>query len=58
MRDEIRNAMNRGEITLAVMADFLKAFDTVIYKTVILKLHAQGFSKDSLRWMASIRPNR
>ena len=53
MRDEIRNAMNRGEITLAVMADFSKAFDTFTYKTEILKLHAQGFSKDSLRWITS-----
>ena len=58
MRDEIRNAMNRGEITLAVMADFSKAFDTVTYKTVILKLHAQGFSKDSLRWITSYLTGR
>ena len=53
IRDDIRNAMNRGEITLAVMAYFSKAFDTVTYKTVLLKLHAQGFSKDSLRWITN-----
>ena len=58
MRDEIRNAMNRGEITLAVMADFSKAFDTVTYKTILLKLHAQGFSKDSLRWITNYLTGR
>ena len=51
MQDDIRNAMKRGEITLAVIADFSKAFDTVAYKTVLLRLHAQGFSKESLRWI-------
>ena len=58
MRGEIRNAMNRGEITLAVMADFSKAFDPVACKTVILKLYAQGFSKDSLRWITSYLTGR
>ncbi len=43
--------MKRGEITLAIIADFSKAFDTVAYKTVLLRLHAQGISKESLRWM-------
>ena len=31
--DDILKAMKRGEVTIAVMADFSKAFDTVAYET-------------------------
>ena len=42
-------AMNKGEITVAVMADFsAKVFDTVAYETVLQKLHKFGFSKLSM----------
>ena len=33
IRDDILKAMKRGEVTIAVMADFSKAFDTVAYET-------------------------
>ena len=45
--------MKRGEVTIAVMADYSKAFDTVAYETVLIKLHQLGFSKSSLMWIAS-----
>ena len=56
MRDDIRTAMKRGEITIAVLADFSKAFDTldtVAYEKVLLKLYGQGFSKNSLQWITN-----
>ena len=45
MRDDIIHAMKSGEVTLAVLADFSKAFDTVDYKTLISQLNVLGFSK-------------
>ena len=35
------------------IADFSKAFDTVLYPTVLRILHSQGFSKNYLRWVTS-----
>ena len=53
MRDDIRKAMNKGEVTLMVMADFSKAFDTICFRTTLLKLHKVGFTKPSLEWLLS-----
>ena len=58
MRDNIITAMNKGEITIAVMTDFSKAFDTVAYETVLQKLHQFGFSKHALKWFASYLSKR
>lgn len=58
MRDDIQRAMKRGEITIAVLADFSKAFDTVSYPIVLRKLHSQGFSKDYLKWVTSYLTGR
>ena len=58
MRDDIQRAMQRAEVTIAVLADFSKAFDTVSYPTVLRKLHSQGFSKNYLRWVISYLTGR
>ncbi len=58
MRDDIHRAMKRGEVTIAVLADFSKAFDTVSYPTILRKLHRQGFSKDYLKWVTSYLTGR
>ena len=50
IRDDIVHAMKCGEVTLMVLADFSKAFDTIKYKTVLKKLGLLGFSKDYLKW--------
>ena len=50
IRDDIIRAMKRGEVTLMVLADFSKAFDTIKYKTVLEKLSLLGFSKEYLKW--------
>jgi len=49
MRDDILQAMQRGKVAMAVLADYSKAFDTVGYETVLKKMHSIGFSKDYLR---------
>ena len=50
IRDDILRAMKRGELTLMVLADLSKAFDTIKYKTVLTKLNRLGFSNEYLTW--------
>ena len=50
--------MNRGEVTIAIMEDFSKAFETVVYETFLCKLHKLGFSKSSLHWIVSYLTDR
>ena len=47
-----------GEATIAVLADFSKAFDTVSYPTILRERHGQGFSKDYLKWVTSYLTGR
>ena len=53
IRDDILRAMKRGEVTIADLADFSKAFDTVAYQTVLSKLHRLGISNTFLKWIIS-----
>ena len=57
-RAVILRAMKRGKVTIAVLADFLKAFDTVAYQTVLSKLHGMGFSNTFLKWTISYLTER
>ena len=50
-RDDLIRAMKRGEVTMMVMADYLKAFDTVRFKSILTEMHVMGFSKSFLNWM-------
>lgn len=45
LRDDILRAMQQGEVTMAVLADYYKAFDTIAFETVPRELHGLGFSK-------------
>lgn len=58
IRDDILTAMKKGEVTIVVIADFSKAFDTVAYQTIINKLHHIGFSKNTLTWVVSFLTDR
>ena len=51
IRDDLLRAMKRGEVSLMVLADYSKAFDTVRFKTVLTKMHSLGFSNEFLTWM-------
>ena len=57
-KNDILKAMDRGEITLALLADFSKAFDTVDFEILIKKLHALRFSKSTLYLIANYLSNR
>ena len=48
IRDDIIKSMNHGEITLAVLADYSKAFDTMNFAKLIPKLYKIGFSKNAI----------
>ena len=53
IRDDTLRAMKKSEVTLIAFADFCKAFDTVDYSVVLSKLHAKGFTGNSLNWVLS-----
>ena len=46
LRDDILRAMDRGEVTISVFADYSKAFDTIDYETLIRKLYNLKISKN------------
>ena len=58
IRDDIKRAMKRKEVTLMVLADFSKAFDTVCFKTTLKKFYKLGFSKNYLKWLLSYLSGR
>ena len=58
LKDDIKNAMQRGEVTLAVFADFSKAFDTVDYKILLSHLSKIGFSNHLLKLISNYLSNR
>ncbi len=58
IRDDIIRAMRRGEVTLMVLADYSKAFDTVNFRSVITKMHSMGFSKNFLHWILAYLTKR
>ena len=49
IRDDIKLAMKKKGVTLMVLADFSKAFDTVCFKTTLKKFYKLGFSKNYLK---------
>ena len=58
IRDDILNALDRGEVTIAVTTEFSKAFDTVDYFTVLRKLHSLNISTSTLNLIASYLTDR
>ena len=48
--DDIKTSMNKSEITIAIFADYSKAFDTIDFYTLMQKMHTFNFSKDFLYW--------
>ena len=58
IRDDIVGAMNKGEVTLATFLDYSKAFDTVDFKTLLIKLRRIGFSNRATMLMLSYLSDR
>ena len=57
-KDDIKKAMKSGEVTLATLVDFSKAFDTIAHDKVITKLHKLGFSPQFLILISSYLSHR
>jgi len=58
LRDEIRKAMNKNEITLAIMIDYSKAFDTIDHSIMVRKLRNLGFGSSVIKVIVSYLSNR
>ena len=58
LRDDIRKAMNANEITLAVLIDYSKAFDTLDHAILLKKLSTLGFDKKSVKIIMNYLTNR
>ena len=48
IRDDIVKAMKRSEVTMMILADFSKVFDTICFRNLITKMSKLGFSRDFL----------
>ena len=53
LRDDILKSMNRSEITMAIFADYSKAFDTVNHSAILENLIKLGFDKVSVKLICS-----
>ena len=58
LRDDIKEAMKASKITLAVFADYSKAFDTIDFSVLIKKMHTLNFSRRFLYWIFSYLTDR
>ena len=53
MTQEQREAMDAKKVTLVVLLDLSKAFDSIDHATLLAKLQALGVSRASLDWFKS-----
>ncbi|XP_011859007.1 PREDICTED: uncharacterized protein LOC105556520 [Vollenhovia emeryi] len=56
--DDIRQGIDRGLVTILVLFDFSKAFDTVSHKLLLTKLKTIVFSRATLEWFFSYLTGR
>ena len=53
LRNDIKCAMNTSEVTLEILLDFSKVFDTIDHLTLLQKLYKMNFSVESLKLIQS-----
>ena len=58
LTEDIYDALDNSEITLIVLLDFSKAFDTVNHKLLLAKLEILGFQKNTCDWISSYLSGR
>jgi hypothetical protein len=51
--DDILRALDKGMMTLLILLDFSKAFDTISHNLLIAKLKYIGFSINTIDWVNS-----
>ena len=56
-KSDIRKALNRNEITISVLTDYSKAFDTVNHKTSLEKLVSLKFSYGTIKIIVNYLAN-
>ena len=49
LRDGIKRAMNTSEVTLRILLDLSKVFDTIDHLTLLQKLYKMNFSVEALK---------
>ena len=49
LRDGIKRAMNTSEVTLRILLDLSKVFDTIDHLTLLQKLYKMNFSVETLK---------
>ena len=58
LRDDIIKAMKKSEITLTILIDFSKAFDTIDHGVLLNKLHQLNFSRNAIEILSSYLGDR
>ena len=53
LRDDIRTAMNRSEVTLSILIDYSKVFDTIDHRILHEKLQNMNFAKNTIHIICS-----
>ena len=56
--DNIYEAINDKQLSIAIFIDFSKAFDTVNHKILLQKLSHLGIKNGALNWITSYLNNR
>ena len=53
LKDDIRTAINRSEVTLIILIDYSKAFDTIDHRILLEKLQNMNFAKNTIKIICS-----
>lgn len=53
LTDDIREGMDKRHVTLLLLFDFSRAFDSVCHVTLLKKLRTMGLALSAIRWIAS-----
>ena len=58
LRDYIRTATNRSEVTLSILIDYSKAFNTIDHRILLEKLQNMNFAKNTIKITCSYLTER
>lgn len=58
IHDEIKEGMDKGQLTILVLLDFSKAFDSIVHDILFEKLRIIGLSTPAVDWFRSLLSQR